>query len=367
MPGLRNDVDRLLGLLPEFYAAQNLRTLPRHLVEFVPRLIPVDTSAFNLVNLSRRGVTVLIDPPPESFGVSGFSLTVQETMDEHPIIPYYARTGDGRALRLSDFTSHARFGRSRLYNEIFSPMGIEHLLTVSGPIAGNRDEHIALSLSRERSDFSERERRLLGMLRPHLLQIYSNAQALSRAQANLDELRRDVEQSANSSTIFVREGTMIHVSARARSWLLKYLGPLPGRDGLPETIARWARHWQDSISGKRTMTGRCAPLIVERGSNSRLIVRLLPRSAAGSFHLLLLEELRRDDPAVLVQLLGLSRREAEILAWIAHGKTSAEIASILSISRRTVDKHLEHIYPKLGVETRIAAAATTWNILRTAR
>ena len=52
---------------------------------------------------------------------------------------------------------------------------------------------------------------------------------------------------------------------------------------------------------------------------------------------------------------GLTQREAEVMQWLACGKTDAEIAALLSISPRTVQKHLEHIYVKLGVETRTAA------------
>ncbi|MEP6589168.1 MAG: helix-turn-helix transcriptional regulator, partial [Polaromonas sp.] len=52
---------------------------------------------------------------------------------------------------------------------------------------------------------------------------------------------------------------------------------------------------------------------------------------------------------------GLTQREAEVMDWLACGKTDAEIAALLSISPRTVQKHLEHIYVKLGVETRTAA------------
>ena len=48
-------------------------------------------------------------------------------------------------------------------------------------------------------------------------------------------------------------------------------------------------------------------------------------------------------------------REYEVLSWVASGKTDADIAALLAISRRTVHKHLEHIYIKLGVETRTAA------------
>ena len=62
--------------------------------------------------------------------------------------------------------------------------------------------------------------------------------------------------------------------------------------------------------------------------------------------------------------LGLSQREALVLIWTAQGKTSAETAQILSISRRTVDKHLERVYQKLSVESRMAAAALAWETLR---
>lgn len=51
----------------------------------------------------------------------------------------------------------------------------------------------------------------------------------------------------------------------------------------------------------------------------------------------------------------LTQREADVMHWLACGKTDAEIAALLAISRRTVQKHLQHIYVKLGVETRTAA------------
>lgn len=54
--------------------------------------------------------------------------------------------------------------------------------------------------------------------------------------------------------------------------------------------------------------------------------------------------------------LGLTRREAEVLLWIARGQSNAEIAIMLRISPRTVKKHLEHVFSKLGVKTRLAAA-----------
>lgn len=63
---------------------------------------------------------------------------------------------------------------------------------------------------------------------------------------------------------------------------------------------------------------------------------------------------------------ALTRREAEVMSWVARGKTNRDIADILGMSPRTVNKHLEHIFEKLGVETRTAAVAASaargrWN------
>ncbi len=67
-------------------------------------------------------------------------------------------------------------------------------------------------------------------------------------------------------------------------------------------------------------------------------------------------------PAPL-EKLGLSSREAEILLWVAQGKSNSEVGIILQISAATVKKHLEHIYQKLGVEGRNAATLRALEVL----
>ena len=77
-------------------------------------------------------------------------------------------------------------------------------------------------------------------------------------------------------------------------------------------------------------------------ANARLIRRAA--EATPTSH-----ELRKD--------FKLTSREAEVLSWLSKGKTNRDIAQILGLSPRTIDKHLEQIYAKLGVENRTAAAA----------
>jgi DNA-binding response OmpR family regulator len=75
--------------------------------------------------------------------------------------------------------------------------------------------------------------------------------------------------------------------------------------------------------------------------------------------MILLRQLTLDTPTLAARLpeVPLTPREAEVLSWLAKGKTNRDIAEILGMSPRTVNKHLEHIFEKLGVETRTAAAA----------
>jgi DNA-binding response OmpR family regulator/DNA-binding CsgD family transcriptional regulator len=80
---------------------------------------------------------------------------------------------------------------------------------------------------------------------------------------------------------------------------------------------------------------------------------LLQRAAAGS------SLSQRAPPPV-----ALTPRETEVLSWLAKGKTNRDIADILGMSPRTVNKHLEHIFEKLGVETRTAAAAVGGRLLQ---
>ncbi|MCW5623867.1 MAG: response regulator [Burkholderiales bacterium] len=68
------------------------------------------------------------------------------------------------------------------------------------------------------------------------------------------------------------------------------------------------------------------------------------------------------EPATL-QGYNLTPREMEVLSWVAKGKTNRDIGDILGMSPRTVNKHLEHIFEKLGVETRTAAAAVAMRIV----
>ena len=100
------------------------------------------------------------------------------------------------------------------------------------------------------------------------------------------------------------------------------------------------------------------PFIVQRGERY-LAIDLIVDHGKGE-HLLTIVEETLLAPAASLGGLGLTERESEVLAWVAQGKTNREIGLILALSARTVQKHLEHLFQKLGVETRTAATLRAW-------
>ncbi|MBI2514432.1 MAG: response regulator [Opitutae bacterium] len=107
------------------------------------------------------------------------------------------------------------------------------------------------------------------------------------------------------------------------------------------------------LNGERVASGAGA-LLVQRfrgnGGEPMQVVHLAEESAPPG-------------PADLVSL-GLTPRQAEVLYWIAQGKTNGETAVILGTSPRTIDKHVEQLLERLGVENRLAAAARANDVLR---
>ena len=89
----------------------------------------------------------------------------------------------------------------------------------------------------------------------------------------------------------------------------------------------------------------------------RLHCSLHPASADDEWLLVLTESNNGAAVEALSLQFRLTAREAEVLYWVAHGKTNRDIGDILGTRPKTITKHLEHVFEKLGVETRTAAAA----------
>jgi DNA-binding NarL/FixJ family response regulator len=98
-------------------------------------------------------------------------------------------------------------------------------------------------------------------------------------------------------------------------------------------------------------------------TGGRIDVTLVAQSATAEWLFRIAEVVTGAEERQLAARFGLTEREAEVLLWISHGKANREISEILGISPRTVNKHLEQVFEKMGVENRASAAAAAVKLL----
>lgn len=155
----------------------------------------------------------------------------------------------------------------------------------------------------------------------------------------------DPAASPQALLVVSPDGRIQFATAQANLWIKELCTTAEPLDHLPKVLTRWL---DDEISGKQ------ASRFVLGQSGRRLFVQLLFRET-DSFCLLL--ERSPGISTTLGAIRTLTRRQIEVLTWVARGKTNAEIARILNLKPKTIGKYLERIYPKLGVENRTAAAS----------
>jgi len=196
-------------------------------VEGLPRLVASEFTTLSICHLASG--------KREVFGLPAGALNAEDRaafdrhFHEHPLVRYHAYLGGPNTQRISDSLPLEQFRRSALYNDYYRRIRIDHAMAL--PIYVRDGLLVSFVLNRTRRDFTDRERALLDLMRPHLAKVYRRMSTVGR----------------------------------------------------------------------------------------------------------------------------LTAREAEVLRWVAAGKSDAQIGAILRISARTVQKHLQNVYDKLGVENRTAA------------
>jgi DNA-binding CsgD family transcriptional regulator len=324
--------------LQKLYQACELEAFPRHVFAAVTPLVRCDYFSYNEFSADGSLTTVHCEPElPEP--ATQFLLELGPIFSkEHPTISYVTRTGSPEPFKITDFTSQRQWRQTRLYSEFYRPLACEYQMAFASPLA---DGQMALAFNSAGRDYSDEDRQLLELLRPHLLQAHANAQLVTKMSTALRGL-------GGAMVAVSRSGDIEFATGEALRLLQKYFALPNGAAVLPRRISDWLLKPVGSSLA-------AAPLVIYKG-DGRLKVTLASREGGGACNLLLEE---KDDSAEIRRLiaLGLTPREAEVLLWVARGKTSGEIATILGSKPATVSKHLDHIYQKLGVENRTSAAA----------
>lgn len=187
-------------------------------------------------------------------------------------------------------------------------------------------------------------------------------EVLARVEAQLSQIKTQqraeqaLQQLAFAALTFKRTGLITWLNSAALEVLKTNYPqqPLPiHEETIVETLPHPLLQRVDAALEKANET----TIQIGRDFNARI----LPYKQSDEYLLLIQKRQQNWDLEFLKSAFGLTPREAEILMWISRGKTNKEVGLILETSPRTVNKHLEHIFEKLGVPTRTAAVAKVLN------
>jgi len=192
---------------------------------------------------------------------------------------------------------------------------------------------------------------VLARLSTHL----RNSRVLNQTQGALDAFGQA------AIAVLPETGKIIWQTPLARSLIAKYMKSAAQPDsGMPDLFHNWVS--QLHLGGEK----RLRPLIVECPTG-KLLFSPADIHNDEQWLIILREESEIAQIEALKAIFNLTNREAEVLHWMILGKTDKSISEILGPSPRTINKHTEHIFVKLGVETRTAAASLASNKLHAIR
>lgn len=342
-----SDLDACSRALRELYAETSLEAFPDRLLPLLAALVPSGHISYNDFDPVQNRFVIRYHPerPDARKLVSQFA-AFYET---HPL----HKATDGVPKRISDVATFRQFSETAIYQEYYRPIGTRHQIICFFDRRKNSfaaDSFVGLALNRENKDFSERDLAVLEFLSPHITQAWRNACVAGALAVNLETVGEGLDSMRRAVILAGADGRIYWQSPLAREWLREFFPEERTAEQLPHLLSNWLKRMEKSAAAGRPAFSEFQPPARE---DCRLVV-YCGKARSGGYVLALLRERTRLDVAA-TQAFGLTPREAEILYWISEAKTRPEMGAILGVSWRTIAKHMEHIFEKLGVENRLEA------------
>lgn len=368
------DARALIECAGEIYSLQDRETFGLGVLRALEKVVPSHLTAYCIVSRSDTGsVTSEVLSESTLSDVEAFNRNIHEhpfinlmhadVLRPHPFMEHIMRSlsrrlpgfvaGRGKtAVKISDALTDRQFRSLAVYNEGLRKDGVNYQVGLM-LTNGKRFQTVAC-LHRDTRDFSERDRLILNLLGPHIVQASRNAETaawLVQAAAGGE---------VDGGVIVLGPDRRVRsVSEAAFQALSRHFKPVRVGGRLPEDLDRWVRAERE---GRTTVGGRPPKPFGKEGPSTVLLARIVV-GAAGEETIVLTEKLVPEDPRGGLEALGLTARESEVLYWVAHGKSNTVVSDILGITLNTVKKHLDRIYRKLGVENRTAAAKAALEVI----
>jgi len=344
-----SDLRSALGFAADLADCADAATLEEQ-VHRLPRIVGADTIIVGSVHKPRPGSReparlVASDDPPGFFDEEARE-AFGRLWRQQPVVVHHFGGFVAGASKLSDFLSEREWRRSEVYNDCYGRrLGLAW--EISAQINCTAAELSCAALQRADHDFSERDRSLLETIAPHLRAAYARVEAMADRRRRLELLERGFEHSGEGFVLVDRAGGIVAAGPRAKDDLRDWFGEATTRGSLPPEVEAW----------RRRERGSPGPVALERRRAPRVLLLRLIAGEPEDAILVAERSTEAVDPEQLRRRLPISRREAQVLALIASGMMNAAIAHQLGVSVHTVNRHVEHVYAKLGVHNRAAATA----------
>jgi DNA-binding CsgD family transcriptional regulator len=355
-----DDLHQINQSIQKLYTLHDLDTFGVNALSIVDRLVPGDIPTFHFTHVRARQISSIFLPncaghTPEMERV------IHQYFGEHPIVNQMPQTFSG-VYKISDFISPRELHKLEgLYQQFLRLLDLEDQMVFFLPNVSPASWYefseadatlVGFSIHRPERDFTERDRLVLNIIRPHLAQAYTNARQYQQLQQNVSQLQQSLDRLG--VIILDSEGRIRSIAPQAIIWLETYFAKPTSSLQLPDHLRSWLKYQIADLEQKTDLPRNCLPLRIQQAGRE-LTIRLVIEPDRSQYLLLLAEQTLSS--LNTLALLGLSQRETEVLALVIQGKDNKAIASQLSVSPSTIRKHLEHIYSKWGVKSRTEAIA----------
>ena len=234
----RRDLRAVLDCLRMTYATLDLEAFPRQVIAGLRRVVRAPFGSYNEIDHRAARIRYVVEPAAAQ--VPHLEMVVRQYLHEQPVVAHYRRTGDGSPHKLSDFVTRQEFHRLGIYNENYRRTGVEYQMTfMVQSLQRPSPSTIAIALDRGRadSDFTERDRAILKLVRPHLMTAYGNAETVSALRRTAPTTSAAPETRRREIIVLRRNGQHL-MSPRAGHWLHLYSQDGSSRGGhLPDDLS----------------------------------------------------------------------------------------------------------------------------------
>lgn len=330
------------GCLRRLYQELDSEKNIRLMLQVLNKLVPADSLALQSSSL-RSPLDLSAVTLPEKHSTPEQLRMISRYAHQSPYAAYYLSTWDAKWKMITDFMPLAEFHKTDLHRLALGPLGVNH--QIFGVLGVFEDTAYAIAINRTHREFSERDREVLNTIHPHLVTSFFNALAFGRAQNSVRSLKAAMEAAPGAYAYFDSEGKTLWMQERAKAWLGEFFTENIAEGHAPACV-------RELIF--RATVNHGMPQTQEQESPTEWLTICLGASPMGGW-ILRLERRPKTTPAFFRRLAHLSVRQNDVLRWMVEGKTNAEIATILDLSPRTVEKHVHAVLKALQVENRATA------------